>query len=83
MNLDRLVSALFIGDISSAGRPINVVVWLELRLINHVIAVIKLDPVVLRLHHLLLMVHLSLLLLLILLLREAIFITLLLTIHLL
>ena len=67
--LNSLVCAFFIWDISRAWRSINVVVWLNLRLIDHIITIIKFNPVMHWLHHLLLLLllvnlfHLLLLLL--------------------
>lgn len=72
LNLDALISALFIRNVSRRGRPVDVVVWLDLGLINHIVAIVEFNPVVhwlLHLLHLLLRVHL-LHLLLLLLLRE-------------
>ena len=70
LHLDGLIGALLIGDISCTWRPINVVIRLYLRLVDHIVTIVQLDPVMHRLHHLLLLLllvdlrHLLLLLLL-------------------
>ena len=67
LDLDSLVCTLFVGDVLSLRGQVDVIVWLDLAFIDHVVAVIQLDPIVLG-HHLdlllLLLVHLHLLLLL-------------------
>ena len=67
--MDGLICALLIRDVGCARWPINVVIRLDLRLIDHIVTIIQLNPVMHRLHHLLLLLlvdlgHLLLLLLL-------------------
>ena len=77
LDLDGLIGAFFIGNVSRRGGPVDVVVWLDLGFIDHIVAIVEFNPVVHRLLHLL---HLLLLgvhflhLLLLLLLRELVII---------
>ena len=83
--LDGLIIALLIRYVSRTRRSIDVVVGIDLRLIDHIVAIVELYPVMhgLHLHLLLLSVHLLHLLLLLLLGELIIVVTLLGTIHLL
>ena len=40
LNLDALVCALFIRNVNSRGRSIDVVIWLDLKLIDHPVVII-------------------------------------------
>ena len=70
LNLNIFIVSLFVWNVGCTGRSVNVIIWLYLRLVDHVITIIKLNPVMHRLHHLLLLLllidlcHLLLLLLL-------------------
>ena len=70
LHLDGLIGALFVRDVRCTRWPINVVIRLYLRLVDHIVTIVQLDPVMHRLHHLLLLLllvdlrHLLLLLLL-------------------
>ena len=79
MDLDGLICPLFIGDVSGRGRTIDIVVWLDKGLVDHVVAVVELEPIVLGHLHLLL-VHLRHMLLL---LRVALIVAVFTTVHLL
>ena len=46
LHLDRLVSAFFIWDVHSTWWSIDVVIRLNLRLIDHPVAIIQFSPVV-------------------------------------
>ena len=63
MDLDGLICSFFIGDVSGRRRTVDIVVRLDVRLVDHVVAVVELEPIMLRHLHLLL-VHLCHLLLL-------------------
>ena len=79
VDLDGLICPLFIGDVSGRGRTIDIVVWLDKGLVDHVVAVVELEPIVLGHLHLLL-VHLRHMLLL---LRVALIVAVFTTVHLL
>jgi len=64
LDLNGLIIAFFIGDVGGGRRAIDIVVRFDLRLVNHVVAVIKFLPIVVGLHLHLLLVHLGHLLLL-------------------
>ena len=78
MDLDGLICPFFIWDVSGRGRTVDIVVWLDIGLVDHVVAVVEFEPIVLGYLHLLL-VHLSHLLLL----RVAIIVAVFTTVHLL
>ena len=63
VDLDGLVCPFLIGDVGGRGWSVDVEVWLDIGLVNHVVAVVELKPIVLGHLHLLL-VHLRHLLLL-------------------
>ena len=63
VHLNRLVGSLFVRNVSSGRRSVNIVVGLDLRLVLHVVVVVEVNPIVLRHHLRLLLVHLHLLLL--------------------
>lgn len=79
MDLDGLICSFFIGDVSGRRRTVDIVVRLDVGLVNHVVAVVELEPIMLGHLHLLL-VHLCHLLLL---LRVAIIVAIFTLIHLL
>ena len=79
MDLDGLICPFFIRDVSGRRRTVDIVVRLDIRLVDHVVAVVEFEPIVLGHLHLLL-VHLCHLLLL---LRVAIIVAIFTLVHLL
>ena len=79
MDLDGPICAFFIGDVSGRRWTVDIVVRLDVRLVDHVVAVVELEPIMLGHLHLLL-VHLCHLLLL---LRVAIIVAIFTLVHLL